>query len=87
MDDIFNRWLVNQLTQDDIIPIMLLYDSEFNDGKLTAQDCLMFLQHFQFPIGQFIDECMKQLTQKKNGTLVSVYKDGKLLKKFWYEGN
>lgn len=47
-DEIFKRWIeTGQLTENDIVPLFLEYDQEFLGGKMTAEQVIFFISHFQ----------------------------------------
>lgn len=88
MDEIFKKWInYGYIDLDkDLIPVMLEYDNLYNDGTLTAQDCLQFLRSIQLPWKEFVDGMLKMIARKKQGQLVEVYDRKKmLLRRYWYE--
>ena len=45
-NDIFKRWIeTNELNPDDLVPIFLEYDKEFNEGNITSDQIALLLQH------------------------------------------
>ena len=47
-DEIFKRWIkTGQLTNADIVPLFLEYDQEFLGGKISPEEVLFLISHFQ----------------------------------------
>lgn len=86
-NSIFKRWIdTGRINQEDIIPIILEYDSLYFDGKMTPQDCLTLLQIPFIPVGDFITELLRRIARKKDGQLIELYdKNKQLLRRYWYE--
>lgn len=86
-NDIFKRWIeTNELTQDDLIPIFLEYDKEFNNGEVTADQVAVMLQHpfVQMNIVPAVDNMMHLLGKKEEFQWIEVYSpQGQLIKRFW----
>ena len=86
-NDIFKRWIeTNELNQDDLVPIFLEYDKEFNEGNITSDQIALLLQHpfVQMNIMIAVDNMMHFLGQKKEFQWIEVYSpQGQLIKRFW----
>ena len=86
-NDIFKRWIeTNELSQDDLIPIFLEYDKEFNEGNITSDQITLLLQHpfVQMNIMIAVDNMMHFLGKKKEFQWIEVYSpQGQLIKRFW----
>lgn len=85
-DEIFDCFLkTNMITQEMIVPLFLIYDQEFHDGKVTAQDIMMLLSHplAQMQLGSAIEKMLCRIADKRHiewSTLSD--KDGKILMRF-----
>ena len=86
-NDIFKRWIdTNELNQDDLVPIFLEYDKEFNEGNITSDQIALLLQHpfVQMNIMIAVDTMMHFLGKKKEFQWIEVYSSqGQLIKRFW----
>lgn len=86
-NDIFKRWIEsNELSQDDLVPIFLEYDKEFNEGNITADQIAVLLQHpfVQMNIISAVDNMMHLLGKKEEFQWIEVYSpQGQLIKRFW----
>lgn len=86
-NDIFKRWIeTNELSQDDLVPIFLEYDKEFNEGNITADQIAILLQHpfVQMNIVVAVDNMMHLLGKKEEFQWIEVYSpQGQLIKRFW----
>lgn len=86
-NDIFKRWIeTNELSQDDLVPIFLEYDKEFNEGNITADQIALLLQHpfVQMNIIGAVDNMMHLLGKKEEFQWIEVYSpQGQLIKRFW----
>lgn len=85
--DIFKRWIeTNELSQDDLVPIFLEYDKEFNEGNITADQIALLLQHpfVQMNIVVAVDNMIHLLGKKEGFQWIEVYSpQGQLIKRFW----
>lgn len=86
-NDIFKRWIdTNELNPDDLVPIFLEYDKEFNEGNITSDQIALLLQHpfVQMNIVVAVDNMMHLLGKKKEFQWIEVYSpQGQLIKRFW----
>ena len=86
-DEIFKRWIeTGNIYQSDIIPILLEYDSEFNDKQIDPQALTLFLNS---PTIQYInlngalERALKYVAIKKGYIWEEMYdRDGFLMKRF-----
>ena len=86
-DEIFKRWIeTGTIYESDIVPILLEYDKEFNDGSIDPHQLTLFLQN---PISSYVNlnsglaRAMKYLGIKKGYIWTEMYsKDGFLMKRF-----
>lgn len=88
-DEIFKRWIdTNQLTSDDIVPILLEWDQTFGEGKITGNEVVAMLNQdprIQFVnMGEVLNKALKYIGIKKGYNWFDVYSsEGQLLKRFW----
>lgn len=86
-NDIFKRWIeTNELNPDDLVPIFLEYDKEFNEGNITSDQIALLLQHpfVQMNIMIAVDNMMHSIGKKKEFQWIEVYSpQGQLIKRFW----
>lgn len=85
--EIFNKWIeTGAISQEDIVPILLEYDSLYNDGTVTPEQCMIVAQMMAFNLSEGITRALKMIAYKWNGQLVESYSPtGQLLKRYWYE--
>jgi len=84
MKEIFSKWLqAKQLTLEDIITILLEYDSLYNDGSLTPEKVVFLLNSVSLPVKTMINSAMFKIAYKNGWDITSVYdKNGKLIMRF-----
>lgn len=91
-DEIFKRWVdKNELTQDDIIPILMEYVQTFDKGEFNPQAALAFAQmaNSQWINGQSglniaLNNALKMTGIKKGYHWAEVLdQQGNLLKRIW----
>ena len=91
-DEIFKRWVdKNELTQDDIIPILMEYVQTFDKGEFNPQMAMVFMQiaNSQYINGQnglalAINNALKMIGIKKGYHWAEVLdQQGNLLKRIW----
>ena len=91
-DEIFKKWVdKNELTQDDIIPILMEYVQTFNKGEFNPQMAMAFIQiaNSQYINGQSglvlaINNALKMTGIKKGYHWADVLdQQGNLLKRIW----
>ena len=95
-DEIFKRWVdKNELTQDDIIPILMEYVQTFEKGEFNPQAALAFAQMVsnQWVNGQngltiALNNAFKMTGIKKGYHWADVLdQQGNLLKRIWQPQN
>lgn len=95
-DEIFKRWVdKNELTQDDIIPILMEYVQTFDKGEFNPQMAMTFIQiaNSQYINGQSglvlaINNALKMTGIKKGYHWADVLdQNGNLLKRIWQPQN
>jgi hypothetical protein len=95
-DTIFKRWVdTGQLTQEDIMPILMEYVQTFDKGEFDPQKALAFVQIAgnQFINGQSgiyiaINNALKMIGIKKGYHWAEVLdQNGNLLKRIWQPQN
>lgn len=91
-DEIFKRWVdKNELTQDDIIPILMEYVQTFDKGEFNPQIAMAFIQivSSQYINGQSglalaINNALKMTGIKKGYHWADVLdQQGNLLRRIW----
>ena len=90
-DDIFKRWVErNELTQDDILPILEAYVVTFNKGEFRPQETLVFAQMMsaQGLLGQLLNNALKLVGIKKGYHWAEVLDvNGNLINRIWQPQN
>lgn len=95
-DEIFKRWVdKNELTQEDIIPILMEYVQTFDKGEFNPQVALTFAQMVsnQWVNGQSglsiaLNNALKMIGIKKGYHWAEVLdQNGNLLKRIWQPQN
>jgi len=91
-DEIFKRWVdKNELTQEDIIPILMEYVQTFDKGEFNPQMAMAFIQiaNSQYINGQSglalaINNALKMVGIKKGYHWADILdQQGNLLKRIW----
>lgn len=90
-DDIFKRWVErNELTQEDILPILEAYVDTFNKGEFRPQETLVFAQMMsaQGMLGQILNNALKLVGIKKGYHWAEVLDaNGNLINRIWQPQN
>jgi len=89
-DEIFKRWIeTGNIYQSDIIPILLEYDSEFNEKQIDPNMITTFLQSSLVAYSNLdvaLNKALKYIGIKKGYNWTEIYnQNGILLKRFLNE--
>lgn len=86
-DEIFKRWIdKNELTQEDIIPILMEYVQTFDKGEFNPQGTIAFIQLMNSNglLGRVLENAIEKIAYKKQYHWGKVFDSkGQLLSRIW----
>lgn len=82
-DDIYNRWFTNNITESDLVELLIEWNKEFGNKKATPESAVAFLRSVQTDYKQLFDNIITKLAVKRNYFWYELYnKDGYLIKRY-----
>ena len=87
MEDIFKRWIeTGNLTQDDIIPVLMEYAKLYEKGTCSQEQLMIFMQTIPMDWNYTLTRALTLIGKKLRYSWIEVYDNkGLLIKRFWNE--
>lgn len=84
-DEIFKRWInTGQLTEGDIVPLLLEWNQTFGNGKATADQAALVIRSLRIDYASLLQYILTMIGIKRGYEWAEIYDQrGRFIARFW----